>query len=292
MHIPADYTNPGETVLSLYNLSKMSTNIKEVLDSQKRIEEVLLSKMSEFEHQLQAQTTGGKPDLEKLTKEFYEFKNLVSTMFCSMNSQIQSLTSQVDSLDNFQRRDALLFSGISETENEDCIASVLNIINGNMNLPDVHPRSIYTCHRLGGKSTDRSRPILVRFTNIYTRNSVWSVKKTLKTTSVVISEFLTRTRQAIFTQARKHFGITRCWSQGGNIFIKLPDNERKRVASAQDLERLIANHPMSVSSTVATVASSSKSQSKGASKQTAVSVDREPHVSRRAAATKSKAHLK
>lgn len=220
------------------------TNIQEVLESQKRIEDNLLSKISEFESQLlSAAASNSKPNLEKLTQDFNDFKMFVSSMFKLMNTQIQSLMSQVDYLDNQQRRNALLFGGIPEGDKEDCAETIIKTIHTKLNLTNISASTVYVCHRLGAKAANKTRPIIVRFTDINTRNIIWHQKKLLKSTSIVISEFLTKPRQAIFSSGRRHFGINNCWSQDGNIFVKLPNNDRKRISTAKELEFLIGKFP-------------------------------------------------
>lgn len=267
------------------------TNVQEVLDLQRHIEGTLLSRMAEIEKQLQLSAAhDSTPNLDKVTKEFNEFKKFVSTMFTLMNSQINSLTSYVESLDNQQRRNALLFngSGISESDNEDCAAVVLDIITSRLKISDIQASSLYVCHRLGAKKDNVNRPILVCFTDIHTRNLVWKSKKLLKSSSIVISEFLTRSRQGIFTKARKHFGVTRCWSQDGNIFVKPLNSERKRITSMQDLDQLIAKFPILDITTIPQRATSRSGRARSSSRPPATVAAPEPTLTRRNAAAKGK----
>lgn len=224
--------------------------VQDVLDTQKQIEESLLAKMASFEKQLRSTAPGATTNLEKLSQEFTEFKKSVWSIMSLLRSLIDSLTLKVDDLDSQSRRNALLFSGIQETNGENCSAIILEIVNSKMGLVDIQATALQSCHRLGGKSDKRNRPMLVRFADVATRNLVWSEKKKLKSSSTVVGEFLTKSKQEIFIAARKYFGITRCWTQGGQVIIKLPNNERNKVSSLQELDSFIAKFPTPVVTTV------------------------------------------
>lgn len=241
MHLPAgNFLSVLQSKAQFYKMS----NLQEVLDTQRQIEDTFLSKMAGFEKQLKATAPDSKPNLERLCKEFEEFKNSVWSILTLLRSLVTSLTYKVDDLDNQSRRNALLFSGVQECDGEDCMAAILNIIHSKMGLVDFQKSSFLLCHRLGLKNVKRNRPILVRFSDIASRNLLWREKKRLKSGSAVLSEFLTKTRQDVFITARKHFGITRCWTQDGQVYVKLPDNNRRRILTAQELDALISKFPM------------------------------------------------
>lgn len=226
-------------------------NLQHILDSQKQLEDSLGSRMADFEKLLRSPSVSEtKPNLERLTKEFTEFKSFALGVLKLLRTQIQSLASQVDELDCYNRRNALLFSGIPESDIENCTTLVLNTIQSSMNMSNVRASSIYLCHRLGVRSDKRVRPILVRFSDINMRDAVWKEKKKLKSSSTVVCEFLTKPRHELFMTARRHFGVTSCWSSNGAIYIKLPDNNRKRISSALELNELTANFPSVISNVV------------------------------------------
>ncbi|KAL4706013.1 hypothetical protein ACJJTC_014235 [Scirpophaga incertulas] len=113
--------------------------------------------------------------------------------------------------------------------------------NKQMKFTTVSPDAIESCHRLGTK-TNKQRPIIVRFSAMNHRVAVWRAKTALKGSGITISEFLTRMRQDVFREARKHFGIRKCWSSEGVIIISLEDKRRKIVSMAELLV-LIAQYP-------------------------------------------------
>lgn len=219
--------------------------LEDLLDAHRTMFESLSKRMEDFENKLQSSSSGeaGKPTIEKLASDFNEFKSSVWAILELLKSLTLNLASQIDDVDNHTRRNALLFAGIKETEGEDLISTILNTIHTSMGLPDVTLNAIQHCHRLGTKSDDRPRPILVRFNDLQCRNLIWNNKKKLKSSSTVLSEFLTKPRQAIFAKARKHFGVSCCWTRNGAIFVKLPKNERRQVATTEDLDELMKKYP-------------------------------------------------
>ncbi|KAF9417433.1 hypothetical protein HW555_005436 [Spodoptera exigua] len=109
----------------------------------------------------------------------------------------------------------------------------------------VEPGSIATCHRIGAMSKDHHRPILIKFTTIETKATVWRAKTRLRGTSISAKEFLTRTRQAVFARARQHFGMRICWTQDGVIHVKVPDGTRHKVTTDAELDVLLKKYPKS-----------------------------------------------
>lgn len=230
--------------------------IEDILEIQRNIVDSLDKRMTDFELQLKSSlsTDSSKPNLEKLHSDYKEFKSSVWNILGLLKSLILNLASQIDDVDNQSRRNALLFGGIEESDGENLTSKILSTIQVLMGFSDIQPSSIQHCHRLGVRSNNRIRPILVRFTNLDVRNSIWRNKKKLKSSPVVLSEFLTKTRQTIFLRARKHFGIKNCWTLHGAIYIKLDNNEKLRILSSEQLDDLIIKHPTAVSSpTIGTV---------------------------------------
>lgn len=134
---------------------------------------------------------------------------------------------------------------------------------------------------IGSYNFKLPRPILLRFKDIAMRKLVWRAKTKLKGTSYVLSEFLTRQRQATFAAARKLFGVRSVWTVDGNINIKLPDGKRRRVLSHEDVVNLGAEHGRSLE-----VPQPSLSLKAGSKSATASSPAHAPSRSRRNAPKK------
>ena len=57
-------------------------------------------------------------------------------------------------------------------------------------------------------------------------NQVWFAKTKLRDAMVTQSEFLTRSRQKTFLEARKRFGISKCWTRDDIIYVITPEGTR------------------------------------------------------------------
>ncbi|KAL4716142.1 hypothetical protein ACJJTC_013919 [Scirpophaga incertulas] len=138
--------------------------------------------------------------------------------------QLDVLSSRIDRMETYSRRNTILFHGIPEENDEDIEAKLLNILSEQMKLRHINGNCIEYCHRLGSTKDQRARPVLVRFESLRARSNVWNTKTSLKGSKISVSEFLTKSRQQVFTEARKYFGIRNCWSSDGTIVVMLLNN--------------------------------------------------------------------
>lgn len=114
-----------------------------------------------------------------------------------------------------------------------------------MGVSNISNNNVAACHRLGVKK-GKPRAVLVRFTDYRYRHLIWSNKTSLKGTGLTISEFLTVSRHHVFMEARKHFGMTNCWTADSKVFVLLPDKNRRKLELMSDLEKLIEQFPQQV----------------------------------------------
>ncbi|KAL4718230.1 hypothetical protein ACJJTC_015662 [Scirpophaga incertulas] len=223
--------------------------IQELLASQKSLEAAVSQRMDKFEMDFRAASTPETTqsgNTSQLYNEFKHFQEQILQVLSGIRAQISAILRSLDSLEMHQRRKYLLLSGVAEN-NETLSNTVVSLLSNQLSLPDLTASSLHSCYRLGSSMvTERPRPIVLRFSNYDLRSSVWGLKTKLKGTPYVITEFLTKYRQSLFTQARKHFGIRTVWSMEGNIFIKTENGERHKVLSQEDLDSLIARFPREV----------------------------------------------
>ncbi|KAL4706430.1 hypothetical protein ACJJTC_010913, partial [Scirpophaga incertulas] len=166
-----------------------------------------------------------KDTVSKIAEEFRMFKELTFEMFKLLRTQISECMNLNDISETRHRQNALVFLGVPEVEKEDCRRLILDTIHNNMGLKDLTESSIQSCHRLGIKNKEHHRPIVVWFSHYQARASVWKAKTHLKGSKVSLREFLTKTRQLVFSKARSHFGMRSCWTMDGVINIKTSDGK-------------------------------------------------------------------
>lgn len=213
------------------------TSHLEIAAAQTSLESRVYKMFAEFEAKL-SKSPAAKATVTSLSEEFATFKEQTLSLLKLLGDQIKMLNNSHDILEMRHRRKYLLFNGVPEDPAEVVSLRVSTIITDQLKIAGVSPASFKACHRLGKMSDGRSRPILVRFIDMQLKSEVWRKKTSCKGSTYAISEFLTPQRQALFIQARKAFGMRTCWSQDGNIFVKLASGGRERVGSEADIERL------------------------------------------------------
>ncbi|KAF9411131.1 hypothetical protein HW555_009993 [Spodoptera exigua] len=237
----------GSRCTNLPSSASKSTNT-EVLSAQKSLEECFIKKMNALEAQIQ--TAGpAKDTVAKVAEEFRAFRDLVIGMLGLLRRQIDECSRQLNDIETRSRRKALIIQDITEAPSEDCANVALGVMNTKLGL-NFSRDSIKVYHRLGQANTDHHRPILVRFTSMEARKSVWRAKTSLRGSKIAVKEFLTKTRQSVFGTARQHFGMRSCWTQEGTIFIKAPDGSRHKLTSLDELNPLLSKYPKAHGSSV------------------------------------------
>lgn len=218
---------------------KLSNNVEELAA-------IFKTRMDSHENELQkASGSISTPDLNTLSREFADFKQFVITSLTLLKSQVDLLLLGLDRHEMASRRKVLLIHGLSESTTDTIPATVTKLLTGKMQVSSECANSISVCHRLGTSTDTKSkpRPILVRFSNVAAKSTVWAAKTELKGSGVVVSEFLTKSRHDVFMAARKHFGVQGCWTMDGKIVVLLPDKSRARVEQMSDLRSLMEKFP-------------------------------------------------
>lgn len=219
--------------------SKLSSGIEEIV-------QIFNSRMDTYEKELHKVATTTSPvysDISSLSRDFVDFKSFVWKTMSMLKSQMELLSLAMDRHETTSRRKVLLFHGVPESKGEKVNEVIIKVLSEQMKLADVSLSDIQVCHRLG-TGRGKSRPILVRFVHYINKSQVWNTKTSLKNSGVTISEFLTKPRHQVFTTARKHFGINRCWSSEGKIVIMLPNKSRHKIERMDELQNLMAKYPV------------------------------------------------
>ncbi|KAI5639516.1 hypothetical protein NE865_08016 [Phthorimaea operculella] len=205
----------------------------------------LYTQMGDFEERLKKATASPPAehsDLAALSRDFNHFKSFVWQVLSKLKAQTNLLSLGLDRHETFLRRKVLLFHGIAENKEEQLKGVITDLINQKMKITELTSDDIQVCHRLG-TSTTKPRAVLVRFHHLDNRRVVWDAKTLLKGSGIIISEFLTKCRHTVFVAARKHFGVSNCWSSEGKISIILPDSSRRKIEASSELQELIKRYP-------------------------------------------------
>lgn len=162
---------------------------------------------------------------------------------------------EIDSLEQYGRRNCLLFHNIPEPrlvgkQRENTDNTVLSIIKEKLEL-DLDTNDFDRSHRLGRKGfippggeqnadgvATKPRPIIVKFISYNVRSEVFRHKRALKGSGLGITESLTQKRLELYKSVSKHANVLTVWTQDGRITCLLKSNKKVIIDSTKDLYKL------------------------------------------------------
>ena len=134
------------------------------------------------------------------------------------------LYDRIDDLEQYSRRNCLLFVGIEERDDKDMDALVLNVCKSELEV-EASLEDIERSHRLGARirqhgmwgddaeasqrRQQRHRPIVVKFNSYRKRQAVFAAKKKLKGNQKAILENLIKEKLTICNIAKEAVGQKR-----------------------------------------------------------------------------------
>ena len=162
----------------------------------------------------------------------------LETRVSDLDRDNKSLREEIDTMEQYSRRNCLVVHGIPETK-ADTGEAVLQVFNGQLNVR-VTPDCIDRSHRLGRQqpSSNKPRPVIVKFVSYETRRQVFSAKRRLKGGKVVIKENLTRRRNELLNHARTQPDVKCAWTTDGRIVCLLENGEKRTIVTERDLAQL------------------------------------------------------
>ena len=160
----------------------------------------------------------------------------------ALDNNNKALSDEMDALEQYSRRNCLLFHGVPETDADDTTESVISLCKGKLDV-DVSRYLIDRSHRLGQRHVGPSgeykpRPIIVKFRSYETRRSVFSAKRLLKGTKFVVTENLTRRRNDLLKKVRSLDTVSYAWKTDGRIVCLLEDGRKVTVLHERDVDTL------------------------------------------------------
>ena len=192
------------------------------------LSEVFNKRMAEFQQNLQSSSIPVvSPTTSNIAAQFNTFRTFVLTALDSLHKQLELLTSKCDALEMRSRRKIILMHGIPESKNEHVASVVAKVFSDHIGMPDINANHFSRCHRLGRINNNKPRPVLIKFKDATSKNKIWFAKTGLKKTGITMSEFLTKDRHKAFMLARQRYGINKCWTKDGNIYV-IEDNGSRR----------------------------------------------------------------
>ncbi|KOB64154.1 Uncharacterized protein OBRU01_21646 [Operophtera brumata] len=193
-------------------------------------------RMNQFETGLQK--SAAPSSIAGLAADYADFKSFIMGLLRALQVQIEFMAKELDSLEMRGRRKILLLHGVAEQQKEDTTQEVVKTVVERLEQSGFVASDISRCHRMGRSAgtSDRPRPILFKLRDASVRSKIWSSKSSLKGSGITMSEFLTKARHDAFMAARQRFGISKCWTTDGTVYVLGADGARHRVRCVEDLD--------------------------------------------------------
>lgn len=161
--------------------------------------------------------------LEKLVdKVLTKVKDGIRVELENMKTALAETQDELDYLKQLHKKKNLIIYGINETPNEEVKEKVIKLCTDkHVNIPMA---AIKHCYRIGNKTNNKIRPIVIKFANENYRKNFMSNRKTLSKTGIRIKEDLTRKRLQLFKCCGEKLGFQSVWTYNGNIRVKIGEN--------------------------------------------------------------------
>ncbi|KAJ8914495.1 hypothetical protein NQ315_002767 [Exocentrus adspersus] len=172
---------------------------------------------------------------DKLSELSDGFKVLTEVVDVNKKA-IQSIRTTADYLEQYHKRNTLRFHGLPESlPRGNDMSTILSFIEDKMQIQctknDID--SIFRASKLID-AANKPRSLIVNFVTNIKRNEVYSAKKRLKNSGVVVFEDLSKSRFHLLSEAKKKYGNRDVWTTGGKVYV-LRENKKWVVNSVDDL---------------------------------------------------------
>lgn len=127
-----------------------------------------------------------------------------------------------DELEQYQRRNNIRVFGVPESSGEKTDDLLVQLFHEKMGV-QVTLEQIDRSHRVGRRSeqqegsTARNRPIIVKFTSYRDRQRVFTAKKKLKGSGIIVVEDLVPSRRELLLKATEKYGRGNTWTLDGRV---------------------------------------------------------------------------
>ncbi|CAH1965154.1 unnamed protein product [Acanthoscelides obtectus] len=177
-------------------------------------------------------------EFEKINDRHSEMSRALGTLRsdCTGNTKkIQNLEPRVDHLEQLQKRRSVRILGLTESENENPVETLIDFLDQYLNV-SCEIRDVNAVFRV--KGTERNsgpRVLLLIFTRLLLKQSVMSANKAMfKGSNILVYEDLTKEVYQLLRLTKKKYGPRNVWSSSGKVFVKSGDT-KKCISSRDDI---------------------------------------------------------
>ena len=158
---------------------------------------------------------------DEFEKERQEQKMVIEQLkgeVSSLNEKLNGITEQVDRQEKYSRQNCFLILRTTEGNQKNTDEVALEIFRERSDI-ELTQRDLDRTHRISknDKSSNRPRPVIVKFSRYNDRKKTFSKKKQLKKSGISITESLTKLRMDKLAKGREEFGFRNVLTVDGRI---------------------------------------------------------------------------
>ena len=169
---------------------------------------------------------------DQFKEELESYKNSIKQLEDKIVMVKKEANEYKEELEQYSRLNSLRIFGVPESAGECTDNVIVNLCKEKLGV-NISTTDIDCSHRLPNRESNY-KPIIVKFTRRSIKKLVYSKKKLLKGTQVVIKEDLTKQRALLLKKAATKYGPRNVWSSEGKILVKVGNNI-KRVPSIDEI---------------------------------------------------------
>nr|CAI5820835.1 unnamed protein product [Callosobruchus analis] len=153
-----------------------------------------------------------------------------------LRQENEYLMQKYDRLDQEARCNNLRIFNIKEDPQEILSDVLVEKFQSRLGIK-VNKDEILVCTRFGKKQDRRPRGILLKLSNINTKQAIYNKNKQFRGTGIVVKEDLTEHRIKIMQAAIEKTSLKSVWSYNGLVYA-MKDNKRQLIKDKNDLQKL------------------------------------------------------
>ncbi|XP_063854411.1 probable serine/threonine-protein kinase pkgA [Scylla paramamosain] len=247
--------NSDPNMENLANIDECElTQLTDSLSEESKVLVKVLTRMISMK--IKDEIKGLKDKLEEKDSQIASLKEDIS----QLNEKIQILETNIDSVDQYERRDTIIVSGpVLQEENpaENAANIITSMFKDHLKV-NISYSDINIAHRIGSVNTQRKRPIIVKLTNRSLKHDLIGACIKMKP-QLYINESLTPKRLSLFKNIlnirREHRDkFQQCHTKDGKIIIKLKNSTvRHEIIDERTLLAFLDKYPQMKDSYLLTV---------------------------------------
>lgn len=180
--------------------------------------------------------------VEELKTHYSELKSEYETKVKIMEHKLNEAISQkekvevtIEKIDQENRKANLRIFSFKEKHKENTTEEIIKFLNSKMSLK-LNKEDIELCYRIGKKTDTKTRGIFIKLKSYETKEGIYSRKKLLKGTGVIIREDLTQNKVQILNKCIEKFGLKNVWTGNGKIYYQV-NNQVSIIRNITDFKR-------------------------------------------------------